>query len=221
MVGQALAERLVSIGHEVMIGTRNVEDALARTGHDKFGNPEFGDWHKANNRVKLGTTAKAVAFGEMVINATRGAHSVEALKQADPKDFEGKVILDIGIPLDFSRGMPPSLVPELSNTNSVGEEIQRTFPGARVVKSLNTMNCRIMADPKSIGNGNHINFLCGNDPDAKEKVKSLLRELGWSDAKLLDLGDLTAARNTEAIVPLWVRIMITKQSVNFNFDIVD
>jgi hypothetical protein len=220
MVGQTLAKKLASLGHEVMMGTRNIETSLARTGRDNFGNPEFGEWYKANSWAKLGTIAEAVAFGELVINATKGADAVGTLKLANAGDLEGKVILDIANPLDFSRGMPPFLVPELSNTNSVGEEIQRTFPKAKVVKTLNTMNCLLMVDPNSLGRGSHINFLCGNDSDAKAKVRSLLKEFGWSDAKLFDLGDITAARTTEAIVPLWVRIMATKQSVNFNFDIV-
>jgi hypothetical protein len=156
----------------------------------------------------------------MVINATQGASSVNTLKLAYAVDFNGKVILDLSNPLDFSKGMPPSLYPELSNTNSVGEEIQRTFPQAHVVKTLNTMNCNLMVNPGMVGNGDHVNFICGNAEQAKAKVKSLLKEFGWKEEHLFDLGDITAARVTEAVVPLWVRIMSVKQSVAFNFKIV-
>jgi 8-hydroxy-5-deazaflavin:NADPH oxidoreductase len=221
MVGQTLAAKINSLGHQVMLGTRNVEAAVSRSDRDNFGNPGFGEWYKANGWAKLGTIAEAVTFGEMIINASQGASSVSTLQQANPGDFSDKVILDIANPLDFSRGMPPSLYPELSNTNSVGEEIQRTFPQAHVVKTLNTMNCGLMVNPGSLGNGDHINFICGNDTGAKEKVKSLLIEFGWKEKNIFDLGDISAARTTEALVPLWVRIMSVKQSVAFNFKIVE
>jgi len=220
IVGQTLAAKLHSLGHEVMIGTRNMADALARTENDRYGNPGFGEWYKKNNGIKLGTIAEAAAFGEILINATPGADSVHTFRNAKAADLSGKIILDLANPLDFSQGMPPRLIPALSNDNSLGEELQKAFPGARVVKTLNTMWCGLMVNPAMIGGGDHTNFVCGNDKDAKDRVKSLLREFGWQESSLLDLGDISASRGTEAVLPIWLRLMMTKQTAAFNFNII-
>lgn len=219
-VGQTFASRLVSLGHKVMMGTRNVSDKLAATNKDMYGNPPFSEWHAANKSVQLGTFAEAVAFGEIILNVTQGANSINALKQADTKNLDGKVLVDIANPLDFSKGMPPSLLPELSNTNSLGEEIQKTFPGVKVVKTLNTMWAGLMVNPNMIAAGDHSAFICGNDADAKAKVKSLMNEFGWKNENILDLGDITAARGTEAVLPIWLRIWSATQNGAFNFKVV-
>jgi len=166
--GQTIASKLAELGHDVMIGTRNVTEKLAITEKDGYGNPPFGEWHKANSKIKLGSFAEAAAFGEIVVNATHGGSSLTALKLADPKNLAGKVLIDIANPLDFSKGMPPGLLPGLNNTNSLGEEIQRAFPDAKVVKTLNTMWCGLMVNPNMIGGGDHINYISGNDAEAEE-----------------------------------------------------
>lgn len=219
-VGQTLASKLNMLGHQVMIGTRDVEEKLASQAKDHYGNQPFAEWYKQNGEIKLGTFAEAAAFGELVINATQGIHSVEALRQANPKDLNGKILIDISNPLDFSHGMPPSLVPGLSNTHSLAEEIQNSFPEVKVVKTLSSMWAGIMVNPQMINNGDHTNFICGNDPEAKEKVKALLNDFGWKSENVLDLGDLSSARGTESILPIWLRIMGTKQTGAFNFKVV-
>ena len=98
------------------------------TAKDIYGNPPFSEWIKLNARVKLGTFEEAASFGEMILNATLGASSIAALKLAGAKNLSGKILIDVSNPLDFSKGMPPSLLPGLQNTNSLGEEIQKTFP---------------------------------------------------------------------------------------------
>jgi hypothetical protein len=173
-----------------------------------------------NEKIKLGTFSDAAEFGELIVNATQGINSVNALKSADPKNLNGKILIDIANPLDFSKGMPPSLLPELSNTHSLGEEIQNTFPQVQIVKTLSTMWAGIMVNPAMINNGDHTNFICGNNPEAKQKVISLLTEFGWKSENLLDLGDISSARGVEAILPIWLRIMGAKQSAAFNFKIV-
>lgn len=219
-VGQTFASKLTSLGHEVMMGTRNVAEKLASTAKDGYGNPPFSEWHSANKNVKLGTFAEAAAFGEIILNVTQGGNSINALKLADAKSLTGKVLVDIANPLDFSKGMPPGLLPELSNTNSLGEEIQKTFPDAKVVKTLNTMWCGLMVNPGMINGGNHTNFICGNDQEAKTKVRSLLNEFGWKNENVLDLGDITCARGTEAVLPIWLRVWSATQNGAFNFKIV-
>ena len=219
-VGQTIASKLSSLGHQVMIGTRDVGEKLASKEKDHFGNQPFAEWYKTNGEIKLGTFAEAAAFGEMVINATQGINSVNALKQADQKNINGKILIDISNPLDFSKGMPPSLLPELSNTHSLAEEIQQTFLEVKVVKTLSSMWAGLMVNPELINNGDHTNFICGNDPEAKEKVKSLLKEFGWKSENILDLGAISSARGTESILLLWLRIMGTKQIGAFNFKVV-
>jgi len=219
-VGQTLASKLKSLSHQVMMGTRNVAEKLADKAKDHYGNQPFAEWYKDNGEINLGTFAEAAAFGELVINATQGVNSVNALRQAGPKNLSGKILIDIANPLDFSKGMPPSLAPELSNTHSLAEEIQKTFPEVKVIKTLNTMWAGLMVNPDMIYNGDHSNFICGNDAGAKEKVKSLLKEFGWKSENILDLGDISSARGTEAILPVWLRIMGTKQTAAFNFKVV-
>ena len=219
-VGRTFSVRLTELGHEIMLGTRNVAEKLASTSKDYMGNPSFSEWYKSNSKVGLGTFADAAAFGELIINGTYGGSSMDALKLAGPANLSGKVIMDVANPLDFSHGTPPSLIPEMSNTTSLAEVIQNTFPGAKVVKTLNTMNCGVMVNPQLVGGGDHVNFISGNDNDAKMKVKKLLYQLGWKDENLIDLGDLSGARGTEMYLPLWIRLWGATKTGVFNIKLV-
>jgi 8-hydroxy-5-deazaflavin:NADPH oxidoreductase len=216
VVGKTIAARLAGLGHEVMIGTRDPEETMSRTEPDRYGNPPFSAWHEEHPKVGLGTFAEAAAHGETVVNATAGAVSLEALEQAGGDNLSGKVLMDISNPLDFSRGMPPTLL--VSNTDSLGEQIQRRFPEAKVVKTLHTMNAQLMVDPAQLGGGDHTVFVGGDDAEAKATVKDLLRSFGWSD--IVDLGDITTARGTEMMLPVWVRLFGALQIPLFNFKLV-
>lgn len=215
-VGKAFATRLTGLGHDVMVGTRDTVATLGKT--DKG---SFSEFMAQNPGVKLGTFAEAAAFGEIIINVSKGANTRDIINAAGVAHLNGKVIIDISNPLDFSKGMPPSLIPEFSNTHSLGEEIQKMVPGAKVVKTLNTMWNGLMLDPNMLGGGNHVNYICGNDADAKKEVVKLLHEFGWRDENLMDLGDITAARATEATLPIWLRVYGAKKTGAFNFKIVD
>ena len=219
-VGQAYASRFIALGYEVMMGTRNASEKLSATAKDGFGNPPFSEWYLANRNVKLGTFEEAAIFGEIILNATLGVKSVAALKSAGEKNLNGKFLIDVSNPLDFSKGMPPGLLPELSNTNSLGEEIQKTFPDVRVVKTLNTMWNGLMVNPAMLNGGDHTAFICGNDAEAKSAVKEILKSFGWLEENILDLGDISAARGTEMYLPLWLRIFGATGSGAFNIKIV-
>jgi predicted dinucleotide-binding enzyme len=219
-VGQTIASKLSELGYEVVMGTRNVTEKLSSTIKDGYGNPPFSDWYKENSKVKLETFENAASFGEIVVNATHGGSSLEALKMAGGKNLAGKILVDIANPLDFSKGMPPSLLPGLCNTNSLGEEIQKLFPYTLVVKTLNTMWCGLMVNPGMIGDGNHINYIAGNDAGAKNKIKKLLNQLGWKDENIIDLGDITGARASESVLLIWLRLMGVQQSGTFNFRLI-
>lgn len=210
MVGQTIASSLISKGHEVMLGSRTAANEKAVA------------WKNENGvHAHNGTFADAAAFGEIIFICLNGNATVEALQSANPLNFEHKTVIDLTNPLDFSNGMPPSLLPQYCNTWSLGEEIQKQLPSAQVVKALNTVTANLMVDANKVNDGNHNLFICGNDANAKNKVKHLLAEnFNWKPELILDLGDIKYARMTEAIIPFWVAVMQSAKTPMFNYMIV-
>jgi predicted dinucleotide-binding enzyme len=219
-VGRTYASKFITLGYDVMIGTRDVSEKLASKEKDIYGSPPFSEWYAMNKSVRLGTFKEAAHFGEIILVATLGGYTLNALKLAEAQILNGKILIDVTNPLDFSHGMPPVLMPALSNTNSVGEEIQKTFPGLKVVKTLNTMWSGLMVNPGMLNGGDHNAFICGNDSDSKSKVKEIMISFGWTDKNIIDLGDITASRGTEMYLPLWLRIFGAKQMGAFNIKVV-
>ncbi|MCM2577806.1 NADPH-dependent F420 reductase [Streptomyces meridianus] len=216
IVGRTIAAKLASLGHDVAIGTRDPEATLARAEPDAYGNPPFSHWQAAHEQIRLETFADAAARGGTIVNTTAGAGSLAALEAAGAANLAGKVLIDIANPLDFSQGMPPSLNPV--NTDSLGEQIQRAFPDTKVVKSLNTMNCRVMVDPSRVA-GEHTVFVCGDDTGAKKAVTELLTSFGWPEDSVIDLGGISTARGTEMLLPIWLRLWGALGHADFNFHI--
>ena len=216
MVGRAHAAKLAALGHDVVIGTRDAAKTLAVDQPDAMGNPPFKAWQDENPKVKIGAFAEAAANGEIVIIAIHGAAAIETLKPLEAA-LDGKILIDITNPLDFSKGMPPSLF--VSNMDSLGEQIQRALPKAKVVKTLNTMNAMLQVDARRLAGGDHHLFVSGNDAPAKARVIALFKEwYGWENT--IDLGDITTARGAEMILPIWVRLWGVLQTPFFNFKIV-
>lgn len=217
IVGRTIAAKALELGHDVAIGTRSVSETLAQTKQGNYGNPPFKAWQEAHPKVRLETFSAAAAYGEIIFNATSGMASLPALQAAGVQSLEGKILIDIANPLDFSKGMPPSL--SVCNTDSLGEQIQRAFPGTHVVKALNTVNATVMVDPGAVAAGEHHLFICGNDAVAKRKVEQILTTwFGWKH--IIDLGDITNARATEMLLPLWVRLYGSLKTPMFNFRVV-
>ena len=216
MVGRTLAGKLAALGHDVVVGTRDVDELMARTEPTRGGRvPPFSQWHETNSAVNVDTFAGAAAIGEILFLAAAGNAAIDVLKGAREDNLEGKVLIDVSNPLDHSYS-PPAL--SVCNTESLAEQIQNTFPRTKVVKALNTMNASVMADPRAVGDGDHNVFMSGNDATAKEKVAELLREFGWE--YIVDLGDITTARGTEMYLPLWLRAMQALGTSNFNLKLV-
>jgi 8-hydroxy-5-deazaflavin:NADPH oxidoreductase len=206
MVGRAIAGKLVELGHEVTMGSRQA------------GNEKAVEWaSEAGERAREGSFAEAAEFGEMVVNATAGSASLEALEAAGAENLAGKVLIDVANALDFSQGMPPTLT--VCNDDSLAERIQRAFPEARVVKALNTVNASVMVTPGGLGESTNL-FVCGNDEDAKAQVAELLQSFGWGEGQVVDLGDITSARGTEMYLPLWLRMMGALGTPQFNIGVV-
>jgi predicted dinucleotide-binding enzyme len=200
-VGQAIGLGLVAAGHEVRMGSRSA------------GGERAADWaRRAGSSAGEGTFADAAGFGEVVVNCTAGAASLEALAMAGADRLAGKTLVDVSNPLDFSTG---ELRLTVCNDDSLAERIQGDFPQARVVKALNTVNASVMVDPGAVP-GDHVVFVCGDDAAAKTQATALLGDLGWPGERVVDLGDITAARGLEMYLPLWLRMMQALGTATFN-----
>ncbi len=206
-VGRAVAGRMAELGHEVTIGTRDPEDTAGRE--------EYAAWSAEHAAVGLASFAEAAAGAELVVNASGGGVALGILDSAGAENLAGKVLLDISNPLDGSRGFPPTLF--VKDDDSLGEMIQRAHPGARVVKSLNTMNNSLMVDPQRLGEDTTV-FVSGDDADAKATVTALLGQLGHGD--VIDLGGIETARGPEMWLPLWIRINLALGGNDFNLKVV-
>ena len=218
-VAQTLATKLLELGHRVTVSSRDT--AKAKDAGD-WGTIPSADAFAAAQRelgrdAAAGSFADAAAAGEVVINATSGGHALEALEAAGAANLAGKILVDVANPLDFSQGMPPTLL--FCNTDSLAERIQAAFPEARVVKSLNTVNAQIMTDPRQLTEPTAM-FVSGNDQEAKDWVHRELLERWFGWEQVLDLGDITAARGQEMWMPLWLRLMGAAGTAAFNLRIV-
>jgi len=204
-VGHALASGFVKAGHEVRMGARDA------------GNEKAKEWAAAAGRgASSGSFADAAAFGEIVFNATAGMGSVEAVRSAGRDNLRGKILVDLSNPLDFSRGMPPTLFTTPPG-DSLAERIQNEAPDTKVVKTLNTINASVMLDPGRTGGDSDL-FIAGNDAAAKERIIAFLKEFGWK--RILDLGDLTAARGMEAYVLFWLMLFVSQKTPDFNIRVI-
>lgn len=207
MVGRGLAGRFADLGHSVTVGTRDPERSTS-------GGSEYALWLAAQPTIDTRTFAEAAAAGEVVINATNGHVSLEVLRGAGAENFAGKVLVDVANPIEFG---PDGLTLFVKDTDSLAEQIQRAFPDARVVKTLNTLNVSMMVNPGQLADETTV-FISGDDDAAKATTTGLLHELGHRD--VIDLGDITTARGTEMWLSLWFRLMQSLGTATFNLKIV-
>ncbi|HEX5336215.1 MAG TPA: NAD(P)-binding domain-containing protein [Propionicimonas sp.] len=209
MVGRTLAAGLHGLGNDVAIGTRDPAATLAREGTDGF-----GTWAAAHPGISVVTFAEAASAADLVVNALFGEVSVAVIGEAGIAP--GTVLLDVSNPLDSASGFPPNLF--VTNTDSLAEQLQRAFGDLRVVKSLHTMTAHLMTGPRALADGAFSTFICGDDAAAKQLVTGLLAQLGHQD--VIDLGDLTGARGTEALMLLWLRLYQVLGTADFSFKVV-
>lgn len=204
VTAQTIGSKLIQQGHEVMLGSR--EEAK----------PSSVTWARdAGQQALYGTYMNAASFGEIILNCTLGIASLDALHMAGAENLKDKILIDTANPIDRSTGVWKLTV---CNTDSLGEQIQRAFPETKVVKTLNTINANVMADPAKLPEMTDI-FVSGNDLDAKATVIRLLREwFGWRH--VIDLGDITTARGVEMYVLLWHYVRNTVPSQRFNIKVV-
>ncbi len=204
IVGSTLGSKLAQLGYEVMMGSRAANNAKAV------------EWAKsAGAKTCQGTFEEAAKFGDIIFLCVKGEIALDVLRLAKADNFKGKTLIDVSNPLDFSKGMPPSLL--ICNTNSLGEEVQRALPGANVVKTLNIVSSSVMVDPMRPGWDGTM-FLSGNEANAKKEATEILTKFGWKD--IMDLGDITTARATEMMLPIWLRLYGKLQSGDISFKLV-
>ncbi|MGI9556772.1 MAG: NADPH-dependent F420 reductase [Solirubrobacterales bacterium] len=202
MVGKGLASKLVLIGHDVKMGSR------------KAGNESAVGWAEdSGERASEGTFAAAAAHGEIVLNATLGSHSIEALEAAGEENLNGKLLIDVANPIDRDTGTLT-----VANTDSLGEQIQARFPDAHVVKTLNTIFVGMMVNPAAI-KGSHNLFLSGNDGNAKRETRRLLEAMGWSGEDIVDLGDISTARGPEMYLIFFLKVAAALDNFEFNVEV--
>ncbi|HEX6096614.1 MAG TPA: NAD(P)-binding domain-containing protein [Thermoanaerobaculia bacterium] len=183
-VGRVLAAGFAGLGHDVKIGSRDPQ--------------KLADWAEAAGpHVSTGTFAETARFGDILVLATLGVATEEAIRLAGVDAFEGKVVIDATNPLDFSTGAPRL---SIGHTDSLGEVIQRLLPRTRVVKAFNTVGNALMINPQLPG-GPPDMFICGNDEDAKKIVTQICKHFGWG---VVDIGGIEGSRHLEPMCMVWV-----------------
>lgn len=207
-VGRGLAARLDECGHAVTVGTRDPEATAQRE--------DYAAWAAEHPAVALASMGDSVAGADVVVNALSGGATLVALETVGASALGERILIDLANPLDFSAGFPPTL--SVKDTDSLGEQVQRAFPRARVVKTLNTLTAALMTHPRTLADGHHSVFLSGEDAEAKEVVRGLLEDMGHRD--IVDLGGIQTARGTEMYLPLWLRCMTALGTPLFNLKVV-
>jgi predicted dinucleotide-binding enzyme len=212
VVGQTLGKAWVGLGHDVALGTRDP----GKIDEKKMMGATLREWRaQTENRGKVVTFQEAAAHGDLLVNATSGTVSIEALRLAGADKVGGKVLMDIANELDHSKGMPPRAL--ASQDRCLAEKIQAELPNLKVVKTLNTISALVMVNPKGVAGGDHTVFVSGNDAGAKTRVTELLKGLGWTD--VLDLGDLSTARGPEMYMAMWIRLWGATGTPNLNIKV--
>ena len=196
-VGQVLGRGFAARSHNVMIGSRTPDSE------------KITSWLKeteaSDGETSSGTFRAVTQFGELVVLATLWAGTENAIELAGAENFEGKTVIDVTNPMDYSLGMPPFLTH--GNNDSGSEQIQRWLPKAMVVKAFNIVNSADMVDPDYRG-GKPDMFVCGNDEKARASVADICKDFGWK--RVTDIGDLKAARHLEALANFWVHLAMVR-----------
>lgn len=204
-VACTIGNKLLELGHEVMLGARNVENVKATHWADCQG-----------ELAKHGTFADAAQFGERVFNCVKGIYSTEVLNMAGDMNLSGKILIDQTNPYIYKDGHI-SLDSRWRGTTSLGETNQRLMPDVKVVKTLNFICSHLMVNPQQLPDV-VTGFYCGNDTEAKAEVARLLADFGWQDT--MDLGDISMSRYTEMLGAFWPAAYNAEGHMNWGFKLV-
>lgn len=193
VVGQTLAAGFLKHGHEAMIGTR--EPA------------KLAEWNKANPKARIGSSAEAAAFGEILVLAVKGGAAANALSGAGAANLKGKTVIDACNPIAEAPPVHGVLQFTTGPNESLMEQLQKEFPDVHFVKAFNSVGAPGMVNPQYSGGIRPTMFICGNNDAAKKTVTGILDQFGWETA---DMGAVEAARAIEPLCMLWCVLGFTK-----------
>jgi predicted dinucleotide-binding enzyme len=182
-----LGAGFIKHGHQVMIGTRDLEKS------------ELQQWIRGTPGAQAGSFEEAARFGEVIVLVTLGRAVESAIDQAGPGNFAGKTVIDATNPLSDAPPVNGVLQYFTGPNDSLGERIQAKLPAARVVKAFNSVGNTRMVNPQ-YAQGVPTMFLCGNSEEAKRQVSEVIRQFGWEP---FDCGSITSARALEPLCMLW------------------
>lgn len=203
-VAQTLARRWSEAGHQVVFGSR---DPASRTASSAGS--------LAASLAELGapvvSLTDAVAGSEVVVNATPGAVSLDVVAGIQAGAFAGKVLIDVA---NASTASFELVYPN----SSLAEKLQEALPEAKVVKTMNTAAMSVMTWPESLPPSSV--FVSGDDDGAKGTVVGLLKDFGWADESIVDLGGIQSARGPEHYLMMFVALMQSLRKEEFNIRVV-
>ncbi|MDO5352788.1 MAG: NAD(P)-binding domain-containing protein [Succinatimonas sp.] len=204
-VAYSIGSKLIALGHEVMLSSRNDSNEKAE------------NCTKANGeRAFCGTFSDASRFGERIFLCVRGIYSTEVVKTVGEENLAGKILIDLTNSFIYKDGHI-SLDPRWSIATCLGEEIQKLLPQTKVVKTLNYLCSSLMTTPQQLPE-NATGFYCGNDTEAKTAVAKLLKDFGWQDT--MDLGDISMSRYTEMLGAFWPAAYSQLKHMNWGFKLI-
>lgn len=223
--GRAHAARLLELGHEVVVGTRDSEATLGRSGPGFMGIEPFGQWVADYPGIELMNFGDAASGADFVINGIDGANAVRVLSGI-AEHLAGKTVMDYAVPFVYNPerahpwptpwGVMPAIDPV--DHDSLGEQIQRAVPAAKIVKAGVTQEQETVVNPRSVGGGNHTMFIAGEDAEAKQQVTEVLRAYGWQD--VLDLGPIVSSRGMEMYAHLHSAIQFALGGARFGMKVI-
>jgi len=197
-VAQVLGSGFLSKGHSVMLGTRDAS--------------KLGEWvTNAGENAQVGTFEETAKFGDLVVLSVPGTAIASVIEIAGPNNLEGKTVIDITNPMDFSQGTPPRFTATVGN--SLGEQVQRLIPEGNVVKAFNSIGVAVMTDPDFNGEA-ATHFIAGNNDEAKAQATELISQFGW---EVVDVGGIEQAFFLEALASLWVNYAFRSNNWNQAF----
>jgi len=188
IVGRTLATGFLQLGHDVLLGTRNVQKE------------EVKKYLVENSRALAGSFNDAAKFGDLIVLAVAGRIAKDAIDMTEKKNFSGKTIIDTTNPISQEPAQNGVLKYFTAQNDSLGEQIQKWLPDAHVVKCFNSVGNVFMTNGNQFGNILPTMFICGNNPEAKEKVTDILTAFNWETE---DCGMIEASRAIESLCVLW------------------
>ena len=187
IVGQVLADAFKSEGHQVVLGTRDPSKKA------------LGDFKSNHPSIHVATFEETAEGAELIVLATAGNVTEEAIRMAGLHNFKDKVVIDATNPLDSQPPVNGVLKFFTDMNSSLMERIQQLIPEAKLVKAFNSVGNALMYKPKLI-DGTPTMFICGNDEQAKITVTDILTSFGWETE---DMGKAESARAIEPLCILW------------------